>query len=98
MLRKAVEADPKHGERWVQVAKAPENVSVGGCRLSTEQLLRKVCGRTGGQSSDWGGGVEGGGGASKNVTSARESCLAFHFLPPHSIHTPPQVALLCEVK
>nr|WJH19485.1 U5 snRNP-associated 102 kDa protein (U5-102 kDa protein) [Euglena gracilis] len=42
MLRKAVEADPKHGERWVQVAKAPENVSVGGCRLSTEQLLRKV--------------------------------------------------------
>ncbi|KAJ9449609.1 Protein STABILIZED1 [Diplonema papillatum] len=35
-------ADPHHGEQWVKVSKAVENVTVGGCRLAVEQLLRQV--------------------------------------------------------
>jgi len=34
--------DPKHGEKWTQVSKALENITVGGCRLSADQLVKKV--------------------------------------------------------
>jgi pre-mRNA-processing factor 6 len=42
ILRKAEETDPKHGEKWTQVSKALENITVGGCRLSADQLVKKV--------------------------------------------------------
>eukprot|EP01012_Entosiphon_sulcatum_P018062 TRINITY_DN22807_c0_g1_i1.p1 TRINITY_DN22807_c0_g1~~TRINITY_DN22807_c0_g1_i1.p1 ORF type:complete len:943 (-),score=212.04 TRINITY_DN22807_c0_g1_i1:27-2855(-) len=42
VLKRCVEAEPKHGERWVSVSKAPEYCTVGGCRLPTEQIVKKV--------------------------------------------------------
>ena len=43
VLKRAADADPKHGEKWTQVTKAPENTTVGGYRLTTEQAVKKVC-------------------------------------------------------
>ena len=42
VLRRAEEADPKHGEKWTQVTKSLDHCTVGGCRLTTEQSVKKV--------------------------------------------------------
>jgi pre-mRNA-processing factor 6 len=39
VLERCIAADPHHGERWISVAKAPENH-----KLRTEQVLKKVAG------------------------------------------------------
>eukprot|EP01062_Namystynia_karyoxenos_P078607 TRINITY_DN8125_c1_g1_i1.p1 TRINITY_DN8125_c1_g1~~TRINITY_DN8125_c1_g1_i1.p1 ORF type:complete len:965 (+),score=342.99 TRINITY_DN8125_c1_g1_i1:88-2982(+) len=45
VLKRCVAAEPHHGERWIAVTKDLKNATVGGCRLSTEEILREVAGR-----------------------------------------------------
>ena len=41
-LRRAEEADPKREEKWTQVTTSLDHGTVGGCRLTTEQIVRKA--------------------------------------------------------
>ena len=38
-----VRASPHLGEHWIKVTKDPQNVTLGGCKLTTEQVLEQVC-------------------------------------------------------
>eukprot|EP01002_Notosolenus_urceolatus_P006552 NODE_274_length_2339_cov_26.015721_g215_i0.p1 GENE.NODE_274_length_2339_cov_26.015721_g215_i0~~NODE_274_length_2339_cov_26.015721_g215_i0.p1 ORF type:complete len:732 (+),score=287.92 NODE_274_length_2339_cov_26.015721_g215_i0:198-2198(+) len=45
IVARCVKSEPRHGEMWVSVSKAVENVTMGGSRLSTSEILHKVAGR-----------------------------------------------------
>eukprot|EP01063_Lacrimia_lanifica_P036111 TRINITY_DN7076_c2_g1_i1.p1 TRINITY_DN7076_c2_g1~~TRINITY_DN7076_c2_g1_i1.p1 ORF type:complete len:951 (+),score=426.77 TRINITY_DN7076_c2_g1_i1:62-2854(+) len=42
VLHQCIQADPHHGEGWIAVTKDAANCTLGGCRLSTEQVLKEV--------------------------------------------------------
>eukprot|EP01064_Diplonema_japonicum_P011298 TRINITY_DN18578_c1_g1_i1.p1 TRINITY_DN18578_c1_g1~~TRINITY_DN18578_c1_g1_i1.p1 ORF type:complete len:939 (+),score=249.69 TRINITY_DN18578_c1_g1_i1:57-2873(+) len=42
VLTACTKAAPTHGELWTTVSKSIENITMGGCKLSTEQILKEV--------------------------------------------------------
>ena len=42
VVEKCKTAAPSHGDLWTKVSKSVANVTMGGCRLTTEQVLKQV--------------------------------------------------------